>query len=232
MVARVAKTLRLHPDTLDMMQKLAKKNYGKESKGGYVVDDAVKDFFTNGTRPGEASAILSTTEEVLIDRLDRRVNSIFDNVINRMGDLYARTSHDAAVTFVMMEDLFLKTGGTKQEVGKLRGDAQRIMEKRIESAGAIEKAKEKFEEQFSSEEVKRLKEENQQIKQKANNTFKEMKSDYRKLEDEKRQVEQEKNSIAEWYKGLEQYLKDNYSRLKNNVSLIDEYKETHPFPVS
>lgn len=231
MPARVAKTIRLHPDTLDMMHKLAKKNYGKENKVGYVVDDAIKELFTNGTRPGEASAILSTTEEVLVDRLDRRVNSIFDNVINRMGDLYARTSHDAAVTFVMMEDLFLKTGGTKQEVGKLRGDAQKIMEKRVESAGAIEKAKENFEERFSSEEVERLKEEKEQMKNKANATFKEMKGEYRKLEEEKEQVEQEKNSVIEWYEGLEKHLKNNYSRLKNNAALIDEYKETHPFPV-
>ncbi|WP_082231914.1 hypothetical protein [Halobacillus massiliensis] len=228
MPARVAKTIRLHPDTLDMAQKLAKKNYGKENKIGYVMDDAIKELFTNGTRPGEASAILSTTEEVLIDRLDRRVNSIFDNVINRMGDLYARTSHDAAVTFVMMEDLFLKTGGTKQEVGKLRGDAQRIMEKRLESAGAMEKAKEEFEEQFSSEEVERLKEENQQIKQKANDTFKEMKADYRKLEEDKRQCEQEKDHLIQWYEGLEQYLKDNYSRLKPNTSLIEEYRQNNP----
>ena len=231
MPARVAKTIRLHPDTLDMAQKLAKKNYGKENKIGYVVDDAVKELFTNGTRPGEASAILSTTEEVLIDRLDRRVNSIFDNVINRMGDLYARTSHDAAVTFVMMEDLFLKTGGTKEEVGKIRGDAQRIMEKRLQSAGSIDKAKEQFEEQFSSEEVERLKEEKEQMKNKANATFKEMKGDYRKLEEDKEQVEQEKNSIIEWYEGLENHLRNNYSRIKNNAALIDEYKEMYPFPV-
>lgn len=220
---------RVDPETIQIARKLAKKNYGKESKLGYVVDDAVKTYFTNGNRPAEASAILSTTEEVLIDRLDRRVNSIFDSVIQRMGDLYARTSHDSAANFVMMEDLFLKTGGTKAEVGKLRGDASKIIKKRLESVGAIEDLKDDFINNFNSEEVDKLKLENEQIKQKANNSFRNSKQTIEQLNKDIENLTSEKETIKRWYEGLEKHLRS-ASRLKNNAALIDEYKQNNPFP--
>jgi len=248
---------RVEKSTIEMLRKLAKKKYGKENKVGYVVDEAVKVFFTSDSRPEEASAILSTTEEILISRLDRRMNDIFDQVVNRIGDLYARTSHDSAVSFVMLEDIFLNSGlGTKEDVGKLRGDASRIMQKRLETVGSgeiLEQGKQEFKQGMNTdqaasndtdiyEEVERLRKENEQIKEEANSYYEKWKKKNERLTEENEQLRKdveylqgENNRLNHWYgwhDGLMDHMKDNYSRLKSNAALIDEYKASNPAPTA
>ena len=227
---------RVHPETNKLLRQLAKRNYGSERKAGYVIDDAVKAYFTNETRPTEASAIISTTEQILLDRLERRMNSIFDDVskgvVNRLGNLYAKTAHDSAVTFVMMEDLFLKTGGTKDEVGKLRGDATRIIKKRLDHEDVIKELTKEINDEFSSNnEVEQLKKENEALRQKANALLTKLKAENEQVKAENERIQKENDVTKEWYKGLEDHLIRKKGISINNAKLIEEYKSNNPMPV-
>lgn len=68
MVARQKESVRLDPEVVSLGRKLAKKDFGSETKFGLLIEHAIRAYHAHQVQPVEASSLLSATEQALIDK--------------------------------------------------------------------------------------------------------------------------------------------------------------------
>ena len=61
---KIAVSLRLEPEFVSLLKKIAKEEYGSDSKKGYVVENAISLYHSQRLRPTEAASILSVTSSM------------------------------------------------------------------------------------------------------------------------------------------------------------------------
>jgi len=135
-MAKTPVSVRLNPETVQILRQIARKEYGKDNKIAYVIEAAANVYYTQLTNPKEASAILSNTEERLIDRFDKRFNEAVKEITNRVGNLQAKTAYETCLSSLILEDIYGKVGANKHEYEKKRKDAAKRMKTRYEKEGA------------------------------------------------------------------------------------------------
>lgn len=174
---------------------------------------------TNRTRPIEAASVLSVTEEKLIDRLNTRFNSMSKDMINRIGNLTAKSAYEACLSSLLIEDIYLKIGNSKADYERKRKEAAQRMRKRLYQEGATDTAD-------AQEKTAKL----EAQLNKAKDRFQQMNKQINELEESNKKKDQQVREVENWAKGLIDYLTHNYSRIKNNTVLVEEYQKKNPFP--
>ena len=232
-VQKESVSIRLDPPYHSLLKKIAKEEYGSESKKGFVVENAIQVYQAQRTRPLEASAILSVTEEKIIDRLDKRFNDIGKNMVERIGNLVAKSSYENTLQSLLLEDLYFNAGFHKGDYERRRKDSSYRMKGRLEKEG-IDELPGIIEE---NEHLKKINNDIQNRLNEAAKVFKKIQTENERLESENKEllsVKESKNHHIEqlqaWSNGLAAHLKTNYSRIKSNDSLIQEYINNNPVP--
>jgi regulator of replication initiation timing len=201
---------RIEHEVEKLARKMAKEDYGSPKKLGKVVNDALKHYYAHKLHPTEAASILSNAEVFLLERVQNEVKDMTDRVINRIGDLYARTAFESCFNSFILEKWLQKEYGSdwKVEGDKLRKLARQRMTGRLEKNGAEEIAQ-------IIEENAYLKKENQRLQEKA--------SEFEELA----RTSKEKSEALEWLQDLIVFLTQ---RSPEAVELIREYDRTHERP--
>jgi hypothetical protein len=232
-MAKESVSLRLDNDAVKLLKKIAKEEYGSVSKKGYVVENALQLYEAHRIRPLEASAALSVTEEKIIERLDKRFHDVGKNLVERIGNLYAKEAYEACLSSLLLEDVYMKSGFHKGDYERRRKEAAYRMKTRFDKenadqlGGAIEE----------NEHLKQTLTNVNEKWQKAAQVITHFKEKIPTLEEEnerlKKQLEQQKeqqDNLKAWANNLTKYLIDNYSRIKPNRALFDEYIQANPAP--
>ncbi|MFB9757202.1 hypothetical protein [Ectobacillus funiculus] len=232
-MAKESVSLRLEREHISLLKKIAKEEYGSDSKKGYVVETALQVYQAHRLRPTEAASILSVTEEKLIDRLDKRFKDIGKDIVERIGNLTAKNAYENCLTSLLVEDVHQKSGFNKVDYEQKRKEAAARMRNRFDKEGAQELAG-VIEENEHLQKVNRDVQERLQRAAVAFEQFKQriqqLESENEKLKQENQRREQQEKLLQEWANGLANHLINNYSRLKNNATLIEEYTNSNPVP--
>nr|WGD91518.1 hypothetical protein P5629_00115 [Bacillus subtilis]WGD91534.1 hypothetical protein P5629_00065 [Bacillus subtilis] len=106
MVARQKESVRLDPEVVSLGRKLAKKDFGSETKFGLLIEHAIRAYHAHQVQPVEASSLLSATEQALIDRIEKRVEDMGKQTVERVGNLIAKSSYETTYSSIMLEQIF------------------------------------------------------------------------------------------------------------------------------
>lgn len=232
-MAKESVSLRLDNDAVKLLKKIAKEEYGNVSKKGYVVENALQLYEAHRIRPLEASAVLSVTEDKIIERLDKRFNDIGKNLVERIGNLYAKEAYEACLSSLLLEDIYMKSGFHKGDYERRRKETAYRMKTRFDKEGADQLA-------GAMEENEHLKQTLTDVNQKLQKAaqvvthFKEkiptLEEENNHLKEQLQQKDKQQESLKAWANGLTKHLIDNYSRIKSNKALFDEYIQMNPVP--
>lgn len=232
-MAKIPVSLRIEKESLSLLNKIAKEEYGSDKRKGFVIENAIQIYQSHRTRPAEAAAVLSVTEEKIIERLDKRFHDIGEKMVNRIGNLIAKESYETALQSLLMESVYYKAGYKKTDYEYKRKEAASRMKGRLDK------------EQLSD--LSGIIEENEQLKQtnekinlrlmEAAKAFQSFKEENERLEKEKEELlavkesnDYEYKQLQNWTNGLVNYLRDNGKAFKSNASLIEEYTKANPAP--
>lgn len=230
---RVSVSLRLEPELLLLAKKIAKEEYGSESKKGYVVENAISLYHSQRLQPTEVASILSVTEEKLIDRLDKRFADIGKNIIDRIGNLQAKNVYETCLTSLLVEDVHSKAGFNKNHYEQKRKEAAVRMKKRYNKEGLEEVG-------GVIEENEHLNEVNKNVQsrlEQAAKTFEQLKLQIQTLETnnqdlkkELQQKDQHQKRLQSWTNDFTNHLIKNYSRITSNSALVNDFIKENPIP--
>lgn len=228
-----AVSIRIDPQYHSLLKRIAKEEYGKDSKKGYVVENALQLYQAHRTNPMEAAGILSVAEEKLIDRLDKRFNDVGKNMVERIGNLVAKSGYENTLQSVLLQEVFFKAGFNKTDYERKRKEAAYRMKGRLENESLDDLA-------GILEENEHLKQANEKIEgrlQEAAKAFRQLEEKQRILESEnqnlsavKEKQEQKYKQLQTWANGLANYLAQKGGPLKKNSTLIEEYTRANPAP--
>nr|WGD68561.1 hypothetical protein P5630_00005 [Bacillus subtilis] len=102
MVARQKESVRLDPEVVSLGRKLAKKDFGSETKFGLLIEHAIRAYHAHQVQPVEASSLLSATEQALIDRIEKRVEDMGKHTVERVGNLIAKSSYETTYSSIVL----------------------------------------------------------------------------------------------------------------------------------
>ncbi|PET71256.1 hypothetical protein CN514_07615 [Bacillus sp. AFS001701] len=232
-MTKVSVTFRMDPKMLLLLRKIAKEDFGSESKKVMALENAILAYHSQRLRPTEADAILSVTEQMLIETLEQRLESIGKNIVNRIGNLTAKNVYETCLTSLLVEDVHQKAGFNKNHYEMQRKEAAIRMKKKYDKAGLEEVG-------GAIEENEHLREVNTNVNarlEKATEVFDQMNTQIQTLESDKEQLQnqlQQKEShqknLQTWVNEFTQHLIQNYSRLKTNSALTEEFIKQNPVP--
>jgi hypothetical protein len=232
-MAKESISLRMEPQFISLLKKIAKEEYGSDSKKGYVVENALQLYEAHRLRPMEAASILSVTEEKLIERLDKRFKDIGKDIVERIGNLTAKNAYENCLTALLVEDIHQRAGFNKGDYERKRKEAASRMRTRFDKEGAEELA-------GIIEKNEHLQKVNNDIKERLQQTarafeqFKQhiqaLEAENDKLKQENQRKDEQQQRLQTWTNGLTNYLISNYSRLKPNSTLVEEYMKSNPVP--
>ncbi|MEH7455621.1 hypothetical protein [Gottfriedia acidiceleris] len=232
-MSKISVSFRVEPETFFLLKKIAKEEYGSESKKGFVVENAISVYQSQRLRPTEASAILSVTEERLIERLDKRFANIGKDIVERIGNLTAKNVYETCLTSLLVEDVHQKSGFNKNQYEMKRKEAASRMRKRFEKEGLEEVG-------GVLEENEHLQEANANVNarlEQATKIFEDLKGKIQILETNNQQLENKlqhkelhQKTLQTWINEFTQYLIENYSRIKSNSALAEEFIKQNPVP--
>lgn len=248
MVARQKESVRLDPEVVSLGRKLAKKDFGSETKFGLLIEHAIRAYHAHQVQPVEASSLLSATEQALIDRIEKRVEDMGIQTVERIANLTAKSSFETTYNSIIMEqiyDFIFSKNEPKQHREQIRSAAAQRMRKRFDKEGA---------ERVSSliQENKKLETELAETKNVLNMLTQEfedldsrhdsIKADLEKQKNETQritrtalqyqnenaqlhqQLNKQKTEMNELQKKLT-HLLENHSRIHNNKKLLEMYEE-------
>ncbi|NUJ19683.1 hypothetical protein FKN04_24460 [Bacillus glycinifermentans] len=139
MVARQKESVRLDPEIVSLGRKLAKQDFGSEKKFGLLIENAIKAYHARKVQPVEASSLLSATEQALIDRIEKRVQDMGKQTVERIANLTAKASFETVYSSIILEQLFDRTfaqQNPKHQREEIRGRAAKRMRDRLDKEGA------------------------------------------------------------------------------------------------
>ncbi|MEC1896665.1 hypothetical protein ABEY46_16970 [Bacillus velezensis] len=248
MVARQKESVRLDPEITSLGRKLAKKDFGSESKFGLLIEHAIRAYHAHQVQPVEASSLLSATEQALIDRIEKRVEDMGKQTVERVGNLIAKSSYETTYSSIMLEQIFddyFEDYNPKQLREQMRGIAAQRMRTRLdkESAQKISSLMQENKNlEVMQEKLINMNNEQQAELEKYKRAYQELRRDYQDVQEESnsrlnqvgnaqqqndqllRKIRSLQSESAE-YKNQTEYLVANYSRLKSNEKLLEEYKQ-------
>nr|WP_280150065.1 hypothetical protein [Bacillus subtilis]MDH3148801.1 hypothetical protein [Bacillus subtilis] len=225
-----------------------KKTFGSETKFGLLIEHAIRAYHAHQVQPVEASSLLSATEQALIDRIEKRVEDMGTQTVERIANLTAKSSFETTYSSIIMEqiyDFIFSKNEPKQRREQIRSAAAQRMRKRFDKEGA---------EKVSSliQENKKLETELAETKNVLNMLTQEfedldsrhdsIKADLEKQKNETQritrtalqyqnenaqlhqQLNKQKTEMNELQKKLT-HLLENHSRIHNNKKLLEMYEE-------
>jgi hypothetical protein len=229
--------LRLDRQLLLRTRAHAQAEYGDESKWREIVEDALNEYSVKRIGDTDLTALLSKTEQVLFDRLHDYIEQTFNQMskktINRVGNLIAMTSYDAALSAVMIEDLY------KERHSKRYPEARRLaaerMKKRWEKEGADEIAVMIEEKKQAEEQADQLRQELERMKQEMKRKEQQIAGLERltqKLDSEAKQghkAQDQLSDLIQWTAGLLQQLESS-SMMTSAKSALKEFEKSNSRP--
>ncbi|EQM25225.1 MULTISPECIES: hypothetical protein [Bacillati] len=248
MVARQKESVRLDPEIVSLGRKLAKQDFGSEKKFGLLIENAIRAYHARKVQPVEASSLLSATEQALIDRIEKRVQDMGKQTVERIANLTAKSSFETVYSSIILERIFdslFNKSNPKQKREEIRGLAAKRMQGRLDKEGA-EKISSLIQENKALEsECNQIREmlaqmaaqyeELQKLHESLNQKHENQKANTQHYYNRARQIDQEKEELTRQLRNQEkenaslqkklQFLLDNYSRFKSNRNLIEEYEQ-------
>ncbi|XSD77664.1 hypothetical protein P5630_24520 (plasmid) [Bacillus subtilis] len=248
MVARQKESVRLDPEVVSLGRKLAKKDFGSETKFGLLIEHAIRAYHAHQVQPVEASSLLSATEQALIDRIEKRVEDMGKQTVERVGNLIAKSSYETTYSSIMLEQIFddcFEDYNPKQLREQMRGIAAQRMRTRLdkESAQKISSLMQENKNlEVMQEKLINMNNEQQAELEKYKRAYQELRRDYQDVQEESNsrlnqvgnahlqndQLLQKVRSLqaeSSEYKNQVDFLVANYNRLKSNEKLLEEYKQ-------
>jgi hypothetical protein len=236
MPVREKTSVRLDPEIVSLGRKLAKKDFGSEQKLGLLIENAIRSYHARQVQPVEASSLLSATEQALIDRIEKRVEHMGKQTVERIGNLMAKSSFETALNSIILEQMYSKSDkNAKANLEHFRHVAAQRMKTRFDKENA--------------ERISSLIAENQNIIDKYNKLLAELKEQQQKtnkaaeianqfnnqnkdLTGRLNHTIEQKDDLEKWTRGLIQYLEENSSGLmkKPASKLVEEYTNQYPKP--
>jgi hypothetical protein len=137
--------VRMSPDVVILGRSLARSLYGSEDKLGQFLEMATQFYAAHQEDEVRAAAILKTTEDILLRRIQDRFASMFkdltnreDKMVERIAGLIAISSYESCLSELMLKDLYgaSTNHARKERYEELRGTAAKRMKNRMEKVGA------------------------------------------------------------------------------------------------
>ncbi|MFD1673675.1 hypothetical protein [Alicyclobacillus fodiniaquatilis] len=237
-------TLRLDPAIVGLGRKLAKTDYGSETKLGLLIEQAIRAYHARQLTELEASGLISATERALVERLEKRFDEMSQRTVERVGNLIAKSSYETSYSTAIIEDIFTGTYSDKRrarnELETLRKEASQRMRKRFDQEEAEQVASLIVEHENVLEENKalqarvnelaeRVNQANVQVKQ-ADAISTELRNRLRAREQEHSEERAQSAQLEAWTRGLMRYIRENVGRMKTGEQGIAEYIQNHPAP--
>jgi hypothetical protein len=130
-------TVRIKPSIVSEARRIARRDYGDESRISPVVEEALTKYVASEKDEGAREAMLSATEGAIYDRISRKIEKEIDNFTDRAGNLVAAQSYEATLATLILEEWFFRQhGNTKEKYEDLRSTAQRRLKTRFRKNGA------------------------------------------------------------------------------------------------
>lgn len=236
MPVREKTSVRLDPEIVSLGRRLAKKDFGSEQKFGLLIENAIRSYHARQVQPVEASSLLSATEQALIDRIEKRIEEMGKQTVNRVGNLIAKSSFETAFSTIVLEQMYSKTEkNAKTNLEQFRNAAAQRMQTRFDKENA---------ERVSSlmAENKNLVEKYNALVQKYNDQNKKVtqvsesadryQNQSNNLTSKLNKTLEEKDDIEKWTRGLIKYLGENSTGLMKKPAsrLVEEYTQQYPKP--
>lgn len=232
-MTKVSVTFRMDPKMLLLLRKIAKEDFGSESKKVMALENAILAYHSQRLRPTEADAILSVTEQMLIETLEDRLKEIGKDIVKRIGNLTAKNVYETCLTSLLVEDVHQKAGFNKNHYEMQRKEAAIRMKKKYDTKGLEEVG-------GAIEENEHLREVNTNVNarlEKATEVFDQMNAQIQTLESDKAQLQNQlqnkeahQKTLQTWVNQFTQHISENYSRIKTNSTLIEEFIKQNPVP--
>lgn len=229
--------LRLDRQLLLRTRTHATAEYGDESKWREIVEDALTEYFAKRINDIDLTSLLSKTEQALFDRLYDHIEQTFTKMskrtVNRVGNLLATTSYDAALTAVMLEDMY------REKHSKRYPEARKLAAERMKSRWAKEGADEIA---AMIEEKKQAEEQADQLRQELERMKKEMKRKEQQIAGlerltqqletqakEGKTAQQQLSNVTHWTGGLLQAL-ESTNMITSAKSALKDFEKSNPRP--
>lgn len=234
-------TLRLNPQVEALGRKLAKADFGSETKLGVLIEHAIQAYHARQLTELEASGLLSAAERALVERLEKRFDELGKSVVSRVGNLIAKSSFETAYSAIILEELFAEGDNrAKIQLEQFRKQAAERLRNRFEIDGADASAalvKENAELSAGnaelSEKLAVMEKERAEIIQAGRHlkqTFEQLQGKYTELQSEVREEREKREGIERWTRGLMTYIRENVGRMKTGEQGLTEYVEKNPRP--
>lgn len=221
-------TVRIDPSILIEARKIAKRDYGNESRISPVFEEALTKYVASEIDEGTIKAILSATEGAIYDRIARKIEKEIDGYIDRTGNLIASQSYESTLATLMLEDWFFSSrSNPKEKYEDMRKLAAQRLRNRFKKNGAdpsgvdqsdqvksLEKEKEKL-----LKEIEALQGRNEELGGRLRETI-----------EQANHKTNLANDYIQWANGAINYLVENQSITKSNKKLYQEYITNHPKP--
>lgn len=229
--------LRLDRQLLLRVRTHALAEHGDESKWREVVEDALTEYFAKRVNDIDLTSLLSKTEQALFDRLYDHIEKTFAQMskrtVNRVGNLIATTSYDAALTAVMIEDMYREKHAKRYpEARKLAAERmkKRWMKEGADEVSALIEEKRQAEEQADQlrQELERIKLEMKRKEQQLSG----LERLARELDAEVkagREAQRQLSDMAHWTAGLLQQLESS-SMMTSAKSALKDFEKSNPRP--
>lgn len=236
MSVRQKTSVRLDPEIVSLGRKLAKKDFGSEQKFGLLIENAIRSYHARQVQPVEASSLLSATEQALIDRIEKRIEEMGKQTVNRVGNLIAKSSYETAFSTIILEQMYSQTTkNAKTNLDNFRNAAAKRMQTRFdkESADRMSSLIAEHRDLANSYNTMLRKVEDLQKETNRNaNTANQLEKQNNDLTNRLNSALEQTDNIAKWTQGLFKYLETNSQGLmkKPASKLVEEYTAKHPKP--
>lgn len=214
-------TVRIDPSILLEARKIARRDYGNESRISPVVEDALIKYVASEIDEGTIKAIFSATEGAIYNRISRKIEKEIDGFVDRAGNLIASQSYESTLATLMLEDWFFSTRpNPKEKYEEMRKLAAQRLKNRFKKNGADLGGIDQ------SDQLKSLEEENQKLQSRNEEISKRL----RETIEQANHKTNFANDYIQWANGAINYLVENQSITKSNKKLYQEYITNHPKP--
>lgn len=236
MSVRQKTSVRLDPEIVSLGRKLAKKDFGSEQKFGLLIENAIRSYHARQVQPVEASSLLSATEQALIDRIEKRIEEMGKQTVNRVGNLIAKSSYETAFSTIILEQMYSKTTkDAKANLDNFRNAAAQRMQSRFDKENAERISSLMAENRSLANDYNvLLRQSNEQQKEinKNANIANQLENQNNDLTKRLNSSLEQTDNIAKWTQGLFKYLEANSQGLmkKPASKLVEEYTAKHPKP--
>lgn len=237
MAVRQKVSVRLDPEIVSLGRKLAKKDFGSEQKFGLLIENAINSYHARQVQPVEASSLLSATEQALIDRIEKRVEDMGKQTVNRIGNLIAKSSYETAFSTIILEQIYGKTDpkNAKANLEQFRQVATQRMKTRFDKENAERISSLISENQNLVEKYNNLLQKTNEQKQKVNKNADiahQYKEQAEGLSNKLNTALSQKDDLEKWTNALIRYLQNNSGGMvkKSAIKLVEEFSQQRPKP--